>query len=81
MLLQDKIEASISRRAGLRQPETNVCRLVNEAGDGLDGLIIDDFAGRWLISVKEGKDSPKLALELGYRALYTKTLSDRKSVV
>jgi 23S rRNA (cytosine1962-C5)-methyltransferase len=75
MLLQDKIEASISRRRGLRQPETNVCRLVNDAGDGLDGLVIDDFAGRWLISAKEGKDLPKLALELGYRTLYTKTLS------
>ena len=72
---QDKIEASIARRSGLKSPDTNVCRLVNGAGDGLDGLIIDDFAGRWLISVKEGAESPKLASGLGYRALYAKTLS------
>jgi 23S rRNA (cytosine1962-C5)-methyltransferase len=75
MFLQDKIEASIARRSGLRSPDTDVCRLVNGAGDGLDGLIIDDFAGRWLISVKAGADSPKLAPGVGYRALYAKTLS------
>jgi 23S rRNA (cytosine1962-C5)-methyltransferase len=75
MLLQDKIEASIARRSGSRSPNTNVCRLVNGKGDGLDGLIIDDFAGCWLVSVNEGTDSPKLAPGLGYRALYVKTLS------
>ena len=75
MFMQDKIEASIARRSGLRSPDTDICRLVNGAGDGLDGLIIDDFAGRWLISVKEGADSPKLVSGLGYRALYAKTLS------
>lgn len=75
IFLQDKIEAAIKRRSGLRSPETDVSRLVNGAGDGLDGLIIDDFAGRWLISVKEGEDLPKVALELGYRSLYAKTLS------
>ena len=75
MFLQDKIEASIARRSGLRSPDTDVCRLVNGVADGLDGLIIDDFAGRWLISTKEGADSPKLAPGLGYRALYAKTLS------
>jgi 23S rRNA (cytosine1962-C5)-methyltransferase len=73
--MRDKIEASIARRSGLRSPDTDVCRLVNGAGDGLDELIIDDFAGRWLISVKEGAASPKLAPGLGYRALYAKTLS------
>src|ERR1700751_174999 len=75
MFLQDKIEASIARRSGSRSPDTNVCRLVNGTGDGLDGLIIDDFAGRWLISVKEGAEPPNLAPGLGYRALYSKTLS------
>ena len=71
----DRIKAAISRRSGLRPPETDAYRLVNGAGDGLDGLVIDDFAGRWLISSKEGEDFPQLAPELGYRALYAKTLS------
>jgi 23S rRNA (cytosine1962-C5)-methyltransferase len=75
MLPHDKIEAAISRRSGLRSPKTDIRRLVNGNGDGLDGLIIDDFAGRWLISSKEGQDAPKLPLALGYRALYAKTLS------
>jgi 23S rRNA (cytosine1962-C5)-methyltransferase len=78
--MQDKIEASIARRSGLRSPDTDVCRLINGAGDGLDGLIIDDFAGRWLISGKEGEDLPKLTSELGYLALYSKTLSKNEKV-
>ncbi|MGA7130391.1 MAG: class I SAM-dependent methyltransferase [Chthoniobacterales bacterium] len=74
-VLQDKIEAAISRRSGLRSPNTDVCRLVNGTGDGLDGIIIDDFGGRWLVSSKEGENRPKLPPALGYRALYAKTLS------
>jgi 23S rRNA (cytosine1962-C5)-methyltransferase len=70
-----KIEAAISRRSGLRSSETDACRLVNGAGDGLDGLLIDDFAGRWLISSKRREDLPELSPGLGYRALYSKTLS------
>ena len=80
MFLQDKIEASIGRRSGFRSPETDVCRLINGAGDGLDRLIIDDFAGRWLISSKEGEDLPDLTPELGYRALYSKTLSKNEKL-
>ncbi len=75
MSLQDKIEAAISRRSRMKWPDTDVRRLVNGAGDGFDGVIIDDFAGRWLISIKEGRYVPKLPLKLGYRSLYTKTLS------
>jgi 23S rRNA (cytosine1962-C5)-methyltransferase len=75
MFPHDKIEAAISRRSGLRSSEIAACRLVNGTGDGLDGLIIDDFAGRWLISSKEGEAVPKLPLALGYRALYAKLLS------
>jgi len=71
----DKIKAAIARRSGLKSPETDARRLVNGAGDGLDGLIIDDFAGRWLISSKGGEDLPQFTPELGYRALYSKTLS------
>ena len=78
--MQDKIAASIARRSGLRSPETDVCRLINGAGDGLDGLIIDDFAGRWLISSKEGEDLPQLTPELGYCALYSKTLSKNEKL-
>jgi 23S rRNA (cytosine1962-C5)-methyltransferase len=75
MSLKSKIETAIARRSALRMPGTDVCRLVNGAGDGLDGIVIDDFAGRWLISIKEGGTAPKLPGGLGYRALYAKTLS------
>ena len=75
MSLQDKIHAAISRRSGPSTQQTDVRRLVNGAGDGLDGIIIDDFAGRWLLSIKDGGYAPKLPPELGYRSLYAKTLS------
>ena len=75
MSSQDKIEAAIARRTSLRTPETDVCRLVNGGGDGLAGLIIDDYARRWLVSIKAGRSAPQLPFELGYRSLYTKTLS------
>jgi 23S rRNA (cytosine1962-C5)-methyltransferase len=75
MSLKSKIETAIARRSALRMPGTDVCRLVNGAGDGLDGIVIDDFAGRWLVSIKEGGTAPKLPVRLGYRALYAKTLS------
>ena len=74
-MFSHKIEAAIARRSGLWSSETDVWRLVNGEGDGLDGLIIDNFAGNWLISIKEGADPPKLDPGLGYRALYAKTLS------
>jgi 23S rRNA (cytosine1962-C5)-methyltransferase len=75
MSIKDKIEAAVSRRDDLRTSETDVLRLVNGAGDGLDGIVIDDFAGRWLFSIKERGYVPQRPPELGYRSLYTKTLS------
>ncbi|MBV8484669.1 MAG: class I SAM-dependent rRNA methyltransferase [Verrucomicrobia bacterium] len=80
LAMLDKIKAAISRRSGLRSSETDACRLVNGAGDGLDGLIIDDFAGRWLISSKGEEALPKLTSEVGYRALYSKTLSKNEKL-
>src|SRR5258707_2522580 len=75
MSIRDKIEAAISRRSGMKWPQTDVRRLVNGAGDGLDGTIIDYLAGSCLISIKERVSPPKLPLELGYRSLYAKALS------
>ena len=75
MFLEEKIQAAIRRRSGLKSPETDVCRLVNGSGDDARGLIIDDFDGRWLVSVKEGESVPLLSPELGYRSLYTRLLS------
>ena len=70
-----KIEAAIRRRAAWKDADSNAWRLVDGSGDGLPGIWLDDFAGRWLLST----DAPKLLLDpsLGFRSLYHKVL--RKS--
>ncbi|MBV9274831.1 MAG: class I SAM-dependent rRNA methyltransferase [Verrucomicrobia bacterium] len=72
--LDRKIRAAIARRSCVISPQTNACRLFNAARDGLDGVTIDDFAGRWLLSTKE-LDAPALPGDLVYRSLYIKFLS------
>jgi 23S rRNA (cytosine1962-C5)-methyltransferase len=72
--LDRKIRAAIARRSCVISPQNNACRLFNAARDGLEGVTIDDFAGRWLLSTKE-LDAPALSGDLGYRSLYIKFLS------
>ncbi|MFT3992367.1 MAG: class I SAM-dependent methyltransferase [Luteolibacter sp.] len=43
-------EKSILRRESLLSAETDAVRLIDGAGDGLPGLILETFADRWLIS-------------------------------
>jgi len=79
MSLENQIKAAISRRTSARTTDTTVCRLVNGAGDGLDELVVDDFGGRWLMSINEGRTTPQLSAELGYRMLYAKTWSKNQT--
>jgi 23S rRNA (cytosine1962-C5)-methyltransferase len=74
MSLDDKIRGAIARRSSLISSQTNAYRMFNASKDGLDGVTIDDFAGRWLLSTKE-TDTPMLPEDLGYRSLYIKLLS------
>ena len=48
-------------------------RLFDGAGDGLPGLIIDDFAGRWIVQTMD-ECEPTLDPAAGYRSLYWKPL-------
>src|SRR5215475_11108591 len=72
-----KIEEAIHRRAAWMDPETDAWRLADGIGDGLPGIWLDDFAGRWLLSTDAV--TPELILDpsLGFRSLYHKVL--RKS--
>ncbi|MBV8586543.1 MAG: class I SAM-dependent rRNA methyltransferase [Verrucomicrobia bacterium] len=75
-----QIEAAIRRRAAWRDADSDAWRLTDGGGDGLPGIWLDDFAGRWLLST----DAPSLELSLdpslGFRSLYQKVLrkSDRE---
>jgi len=47
------LEAALAKRAPLRRPGTDALRLIDGAGDGLEGLELEDFAGRWLLSTRD----------------------------
>ena len=68
-----KILTAIKKRQTIDRKKTNAVRLVDGPGDELPGLIIDDFAGRWLAQTSS-EAKPSLDRELGYHSLYWKPL-------
>ncbi|MBN2446491.1 MAG: hypothetical protein JXO22_07195, partial [Phycisphaerae bacterium] len=54
--LTRKLEAALRRRALLlAQPDTDVCRLCNGAGDGISGLVIEKFGDVLVAQLYEGR--------------------------
>ena len=49
-LMQNLAATAIARRAGLLNPETDAVRLIDGGGDGLPGVLLETYAGRWLLS-------------------------------
>ncbi|MDP3849288.1 MAG: class I SAM-dependent methyltransferase [Luteolibacter sp.] len=56
--MRELLDAAVARRASLLARETNCVRLIDGAGDGLAGLVIESFAGRWLVSTTTGGIPP-----------------------
>ena len=73
MIPTEKLAVAVEKRRSIRSDLTNAVRLVDGAGDGLPGLIIDDFAGRWMVQTP-GEFEPTLDSAVGYRSLYWKPL-------
>jgi 23S rRNA (cytosine1962-C5)-methyltransferase len=73
MIPTEKLAVAVEKRRSIRSDLTNAVRLVDGAGDGLPGLIIDDFAGRWMVQTI-GELEPTLDPAVGYRSLYWKPL-------
>lgn len=46
-------EAALKKRTRLRQPGTDMLRLIDGEGDDLPGLELEDFNGRWLLSTRD----------------------------
>ncbi len=44
------LQAAVAKRSGLITPETNAVRLIDAAGDGFPSLILESYAGHWLVS-------------------------------
>jgi 23S rRNA (cytosine1962-C5)-methyltransferase len=69
----DKIRAAAEKRTTIRNDGTDALRLFDGYGDGLPELVIDDFAGRWIVQTI-GELKPVLDPGVGYRSLYWKPL-------
>ncbi len=53
MISTEKILVAAEKRRSIRTIQTNAVRLLDGSGDGLPGLIIDDFAGRWMVQTQD----------------------------
>jgi 23S rRNA (cytosine1962-C5)-methyltransferase len=73
MIPAEKILVAAEKRRAIRSGQTNALRLFDGSGDGLRGLVIDDFAGRWIVQTLD-ECEPALDPALGYRSLYWKPL-------
>ena len=53
--LPDLLEAAIAQRAPLLTGDTDAVRLVDGAGDGLPGIVLESYANRWLLATAGGE--------------------------
>jgi 23S rRNA (cytosine1962-C5)-methyltransferase len=58
----DLLEAAVAKRDPLLSDATDAVRLIDGAGDGLPGVFLETFAGRWLLSTS-GDAIPPACLE------------------
>ncbi|MEO8613988.1 MAG: class I SAM-dependent methyltransferase [Luteolibacter sp.] len=54
------LQNAVAKRASLLDPETDAVRLIDGSGDGIPGLILEVFAGRWLVSTPDDRLDPKV---------------------
>ncbi len=73
MISTEKILIAAEKRRSVRSDQTNAIRLFDGSGDGLPGVTIDDFAGRWILQTEEERQ-PVVEASAGYRSLYWKPL-------
>lgn len=78
--IKDSIEKAKLRRDGLFGGGTDAFRLFDGAGDGVDGLFIDDFAGHWLVQTRDTVLPGALVEECGRecRSMWWKKLDEGK---
>jgi 23S rRNA (cytosine1962-C5)-methyltransferase len=73
--------AAVARRDGIRRGDSDALRLIDAAGDGLPGVVLEEFAGRWLISTVDAKPFPAWLLpwlRVSGRACYHKRLDQHQ---
>jgi 23S rRNA (cytosine1962-C5)-methyltransferase len=73
MIPTEKILVAAEKRRPIRNGQTNAVRLFDGLGDGLPGLTIDDYAGRWIVQTLD-EPEPTMDSAAGYRSLFWQPL-------
>ncbi len=60
--MRELLDAAVAKRKPLLTEETDALRLIDGTGDGLPGLFLETFAGRWLLSTT-GSTVPPMVSE------------------
>ena len=78
--MRELLESAVTRRAPLLSADTDAVRLIDGAGDRLPGLILETYAGRWLLSTPTGVIPPAVLEWLRDRAhpCYAKRLDQHQ---
>lgn len=74
------LDAAVARRRPLFTPGTDALRLIDGTGDGLPGLELEEFAGRWLLSTRDREPEPAVRewLRDQHRCVYWKRLDQQQ---
>ena len=56
----DFLSTAVAKRSGLITPDTNAARLIDAAGDRLPGLVLESYAGHWLVSTTGNSLAPQV---------------------
>ena len=78
--MRDLLEAAIAKRRPLPDAHTDAFRLIDDLGDGLPGIEIEELAERWLLSTRDA-DIPaelKRGLRESGRSVYWKRLDQHQ---
>ncbi|CAN5441599.1 hypothetical protein BH23VER1_BH23VER1_33990 [soil metagenome] len=71
---EEPITSALARRAEIPMGQTDAFRVFDGAGDGIDDLSIDTFAGRWLVSTRGARVAAGVLEAAGDRTVYWKRL-------
>jgi 23S rRNA (cytosine1962-C5)-methyltransferase len=58
--MRELLDAAVSKRRHILTDDTDALRLIDGAGDGLPGVILETFAGRWLLSTTTSSIPPQV---------------------
>ena len=56
----DLLDAAIAKRDSLLTEQTDAARLIDGAGDSLPGVVLESYAGRWLLSTTTDTIAPQV---------------------